>query len=119
MVKIERVDNELVKELNIIVSRELKDPRLTCMVSITAVETAKDLKTAKAFVSVLDDNAADGALNALNGASAFIRGILFERLKIRTVPHLTFVRDNSISHGFRIENILKELRSGEEEGKGE
>lgn len=107
--KLERVDNELVKELNVIVSRELKDPRLNGFISITAVETAKDLKTAKAFVSVMDDDNAATAISVLNGASARIRGILFDRLKIRTVPHITFVKDNSLNHSFRIESILKEL----------
>lgn len=112
MPKIERVDHELTKELNIIVSRELKDPRLEAtIISVTAVETAKDLKTAKVFVSVMDENKEKDALNALNGASAYIRGLLFDRLKIRTVPHLNFVKDNSISHSFKIETILKELHS--------
>lgn len=125
MVKIERVDNELTKELNFIVSRELKDPRLSAnMVSVTAVETSKDLKTAKVFVSIMENNldkSEDGLsgnssekvvkdiLNALNGASAFIRTLLFDRLKIRTVPHLTFIKDNSIAHSFKIESILKGL----------
>lgn len=116
MVKIERVDNELVKELNIIISRDMKDPRLGMMVSVTAVETAKDLKTAKIFVSVMDENAVKEVLKALNGASAYIRGLLFERLKIRTVPHLTFLQDNSIAHSFKIDSILKGLKiEGEKE----
>ncbi len=107
--RIERVDNELLKELNEIVVHEMKDPRLGQMVSITAVETAKDLKTAKVFVSVMDDPSTKEVLKALNGASGYIRSLLFDRLKIRTVPHLTFVKDNSISHSFKIEKILKEI----------
>jgi len=111
--KIERVDNELLKELNEIVARELKDPRLegAGFVSVTAVETAKDLKTAKVFVSVMNEEKVDDVLKALNGATSFIRGLLFDRLKIRNVPHFTFVKDNSISHSFKIEKILKEINS--------
>ena len=112
--KIERVDNELVKELNVIIARELKDPRINCFVSVTAVETAKDLKSAKAFVSIMDDDKSKDVLNALNGASAYIRGLLFERLKIRTVPHISFHKDNSLNHSFKIEAILKELNVSEE-----
>lgn len=116
MVKIERVDNEITKELNVIIGRELKDPRLSVtLVSVTAVETSKDLKTAKAFVSIMDENAVKDVLNALNGASGFIRGLLFDRLKIRTVPHLTFVKDNSIAHSYKIESILKGLNIQPEE----
>lgn len=111
--RIERVDKELQKELNEIVIHELKDPRLGQMVSVTAVETAKDLKTAKVFVSVMDENNAKDCLAALNGASAYIRGLLFDRLKIRTVPHLNFLKDNSISHSFKIEKILKEIKSND------
>lgn len=106
---IERVNNELLKELNQIVIHELKDPRLAQIVGITAVETAKDLKTAKVFVSVMDENSTKEVLKVLNGAAAFIRSSLFDRLKIRTVPYLTFVKDNSISHSFKIEQILKEI----------
>lgn len=115
--RIERVDNELLKELNEIVLHEMKDPRLGQMVSVTAVETAKDLKTAKVFVSVMDENSVKDVLKALNGAAAFIRGLLFDRLKIRTVPHLTFVKDNSISHSFKIEKILKEINVSHENGE--
>ncbi len=113
--RIERVDNELTKELNEIVVHEMKDPRLGQLVSITAVETAKDLKTAKVFVSVMDENAVSDALKALNGAAGYIRSLLFDRLKIRTVPHLTFVKDNSIAHSFKIERILKEINRSTEE----
>ena len=112
--KIERVNNELTKELNLIIGREMKDPRLGGLVSVTAVETAKDLKNAKVFVSIMDEKTEKDVLNALNGASAYIRVLLFDRLKIRNVPHFVFVKDNSISHSFRIESILKELNISEE-----
>jgi len=106
---IERVNNELQKELNVIIGREVKDPRVTCIVSVTAVETAKDLKTAKVFVSIMDDAASKDVLAALNGASAFMRSLLFDRMKIRTVPHLTFYKDKSIQNAMKIEKILNEL----------
>ncbi len=105
----ERVDDEICKQLNIIIARELKDPRLQTLVSVTAVETSKDLKTAKAYVSVMKQDAVQDAVNALNQASSFIRGLLFERLKIRLVPHITFIPDNSMENGDKIDKILKEL----------
>lgn len=111
--KIERIDSELTRELNNIIAFELKDPRLSTMVTITGVNTAKDLKTAKVFVSVLKEEYTDEVLDALKSANGFIRSRLFERLKIRLVPYFTFVADNSISHGFKIEKILKDLKNGE------
>lgn len=114
---IDRVNNELQKELNVIIGRELKDPRINCIVSVTAVETARDLKTAKVFVSIMDENAAKEVLKALNGAASFMRGLLFERLKIRTVPYLAFHQDNSIKNAMKIEKILNELKLEGEEPK--
>lgn len=116
--KIERIDSELKRELSSIIVYELKDPRLSTMVTITDVQTAKDLKTCKVYVSVLSDENIKGVLDALNGASGFIRSKLFDRLKIRMVPYFTFIADTSISHGFKIEKILKELNiKSEDEDK--
>lgn len=109
MPRIERVDEELCKVLNEIIVRELKDPRLNALINVNSVSTAKDLKTAKVFVSVMEKEKANDAIKALNKASGFIRGILFERLKIRLVPHLTFILDNSYTEGFKIDEIIKTM----------
>ena len=114
---LDRVNNELQKELNVIIGRDLKDPRINCIVSVTAVETAKDLKSAKVFVSIMDDGSSKDVLAALNGASAYMRALLFERLKIRTVPHLAFHKDNSVQNALKIEKILNQLK--QEESKNE
>ena len=114
---LERVNNELQKELNVIIGRELKDPRITGIVSVTAVETAKDLKSAKVFVSIMDDEKSKEVLKTLNGASAYMRGLLFDRLKIRTVPHLAFHKDNSVQNAMKIERLLNELHNDKENEK--
>ena len=119
MPKMERVDDEIGKVLNEIVSHELKDPRLDTLVSITGVETTKDLKSAKVFVSVMDASKAKGAIDALNGASAFIRGLLFDRLRIRLVPHLTFIRDDSFARGAKIDELIKKMRESGDIPDGE
>lgn len=115
--KMERIDSEIMREISSIIVYELKDPRLTTMVTITQVITAKDLKTAKVYVSVLDDNNVKGVLDILNRASGFIRSQLFERLKIRMVPYFTFIADTSISHGFHIDKILKGLNIKSEDNE--
>ena len=109
--KMDRVDDEIRKTLNEIIAYELKDPRLETLINVTAVNTTKDLKSAKVFVSIMDKSKAKDALAALKNASGFIRGILFEKLKIRLVPHLTFHLDESLNRGFAIENILKEMHA--------
>ncbi len=115
MPRLERVDDEICKKLNTIVARELKDPRLSTLVSITGVTTSKDLKTAKAFVSVFDKEKEKGAIAALNSASAYIRGLLFDSLKIRLVPHITFVADHSMENGDKIDKLIKKLHEDERE----
>ena len=107
----ERIDSQIQKELNDIIAFELKDPRLYTMVTITGVQTAKDLKTAKVYVSVLPEESADEAIAALKGANGFIRTQLFARLNIRMVPRFTFIADTSAAHGYKIEKILKELNA--------
>ncbi len=116
MPRMERVDDEICKILNEIIAYEMKDPRLDTLINVTGVTTSKDLKSAKAFVSIMDKTKAVDALKALNSASAYIRGLLFERLKIRLVPHLSFVSDNSFERGFKIEGIIKEMHERGELG---
>jgi ribosome-binding factor A len=117
MPRIERVDGEICKVLNEAIARELKDPRVDTLISVTSVETAKDLKTAKVYVSIMDKEKAKDALKALNNASGFLRGILFERLKIRIAPHLDFALDNSFENGDKIDRIIYEIHKKEEEKK--
>ena len=119
MPKIERVDDEIKKTLNDIVAHELKDPRLNTLVSVTEVKTTKDLKNAKVYVSVMEEGMKKDVLKALNAASGYIRGLLFERLRIRLVPYLTFIGDDSFARGAKIEGILKELNIPEKEGEGD
>lgn len=109
----ERVDDEICKKLNEIIARELKDPRLSTWVSVTGVNVSKDLKTAKAYVSVFDKTKEKDVMDALCGASNHIRGMLFDRLKIRLVPHITFIADHSMENGDKIDKIIKKLHENE------
>ncbi|MBQ9114687.1 MAG: 30S ribosome-binding factor RbfA [Clostridia bacterium] len=109
---IDRVNSEIMKELMGLIRNELKDPRVRdCqMLSIMRVETTGDLKYAKVFVSVMDGNAQE-VVKGLNASAGFLRNALFNRLKIRAVPTLIFVLDDSIDYGFKIEKILKEIKT--------
>ena len=113
MGKIERVDDEICKILNEIIAHEMKDPRLDTLINVTSVETSKDLKSAKVYVSIMDKTMAKDALKVLNNASSYIRELLFDRLKIRFVPHMVFKLDESLDHGFHIEQIIKELHEND------
>ncbi len=113
MPKLERVDSQIVKELNEIIAYEFKDPRVNTMVSVTGAETTKDLKYAKVYVSVFNNAETDVVIKTLNSAAGFLRSRLFERLKIRSVPNLSFYADISAAYGAKIDEIIKKINDEE------
>lgn len=115
--KIERVNAEIGRELSKILNYEIKDPRLDgVMLSVVAVETTKDLKYAKVFISLMNAENPKEVLKALTSMASFLKNELFKRLKIRAVPELLFKLDESAEYGLKIEKILSELNITPEEG---
>ena len=107
--RIDRISEEIRKELcNII--RELKDPGIPQMVTVTKVDVARDLSIAKAYVSVFgNEKVQKDALSALKRAAGFIRREVAHRVKLRAVPEFSFILDDSIAYGSHINEILKKL----------
>ncbi len=114
MPRIERVEQELKKELNSLIAYELNDPRITGVISVTRVQTAKELKFARVFISVFSEDSHAEVLKILNKAAPYLRSLLFKRLKIREVPELNFVLDEGIQYSFKLDSILKEIKNTEE-----
>ncbi len=113
--RLDRINHLLQQEIAELLTRELKDPRLGVMVSITAVETSPDLRTAKVFVSIYGSEAeSEKALEALRGAAGFLRRELSARLRMKQVPVLIFERDRSIERGARIAQLLREVAAERE-----
>lgn len=107
--RIDRISEEVKRELSMLI-RELKDPRLPNMVSVVNVSVTKDLKYAKAYISVMGDtDVQKGAMDALKNAAGFIRKEMGHRVKLRAVPEFTFILDNSIEYGSHINEVLKKL----------
>ena len=105
----ERIKEEFKRELSSIF-REIKDPRLSSMVSVIAVEVTKDLKYAKVYVSVMgSQEEKDNSIKALKSATGFIKREIGARLNLRAVPHPTFVLDNSIDYGAHINDLIKKI----------
>ncbi len=108
--RIDRISEEVKKELSFVV-RDLKDPRLNAnMVSVVNVTVTKDLRFAKAYISVFGDETAKcGAIEALKGAAGFIRKEIGHRIDLRYTPEFSFVLDDSIEYGSHINEVLKNL----------
>jgi ribosome-binding factor A len=105
----QRLDAQIRQELMDLLQREMKDPRLG-FVTITRVETARDLSSARVWVSVLgSDEEREQTMRALQAAAPWLRHKLAERLEIRTVPQLLLKRDESIEAGDRVLRLLREL----------
>lgn len=107
--RIDRISEEVKRELSSVI-RDLKDPRLPSMVSVVAVKVTKDLKFAKAYISIMGDSkAVSDGFAALKSASGFIRKEIGHRLNLRNTPEFSFIPDDSIAYGAHINEILKEL----------
>ena len=116
--RLERVNQLIKEEISMLLQRELKDPRLG-FVTVTEVDVAKDLRSAKVYVSVLGSEAQwTESLQALESARGFIRNWLTPRLRLRAIPHLTFHADRSMAHAAHIQTVLEGLRT-EERSAGE
>ncbi len=113
--KIERINEQLKRELSEILHGEVKDPRIGA-VTVTRVVTAPDLTLARAFVQLLgDEEDREESMEGLQAATPFIRGALARRIELRRVPELRFERDRSLEHALRIEALLSEVAPGPEE----
>ena len=111
--RLQRVNQLIREEISHLIQRELKDPRLG-FVTVTEVDVAKDLRTAKVYVSVLGSETQwQSSLQALESARGFIRNWLVPRLRLRSVPHLTFHPDRSMAHAAHIQTVLEGLKSEE------
>lgn len=107
--RLDRVNQLIKEEISLLLQRELKDPRLG-FVTVTEVETTKDLRSAKVFVSVLGDEAQwSASLAALGSARGFIRNWLRQHLDLRVTPELDFRADRSMEHAARIQKLLERL----------
>ena len=116
-IRSDRINEEVKKTLSSII-REMKDPRISPMTTLTGAEVTKDLKYAKISVSVYDkdDAVRQGTVDALNHAAGFIAHELGQRMLIRRVPSLKFRLDDSIAYSIHISEILNSLDIKKEDG---
>ena len=104
--RIDRISEEVRREVDAIIREELHDPRISGTFSVTRAEVTGDLRYAKIYVSVLEDDLRDGLIEALKNAKGFIRRALGKRMIIRYTPELIFVSDRNIAYGVHIAKVL-------------
>ena len=110
--RVDRINGLLRQEISQLLAREIKDPRLDGVISITQVQTANDLRSARVFVSVLGDrNAQQQALDGIQSAAAFLRRELRDRLKLRYVPFLKFALDDSMENADAVLRLMDHIQT--------
>ncbi|MCR1840704.1 30S ribosome-binding factor RbfA [Murimonas intestini] len=112
-IKNTRINGEVQRELSNIIRGEIKDPRINPLTSVVAVEVAPDLKTCKAYISVLgDEESQKNTLTGLRSAEGYIRRELARTINLRNTPEIRFILDQSIEYGVNmsklIDNVNKE-----------
>lgn len=116
-VKNRRINDEVLRVLASIV-REVKDPRISPLTSVTGTEVAPDLKTCKVYVSVYgDEQAGERTMEGLRSAAGFIRSELARRVNLRNTPQLTFILDDSIAYGVAMSHRIDEVTAADREAE--
>lgn len=109
-----RINSEVQKELSNIIRNEVKDPRIHPMTSVVAVEVAPDLKSCKAYISVLgDEEAAKATIEGLKSAVGYIRRALAKSVNLRNTPEITFILDQSIEYGVHMTRLIDDVVGAE------
>ena len=111
--RIDRISEEVRREVDRIIREELNDPRVSGTFSITRAEVTRDLRYAKIFVSVLEDEKRDDLLRALKSAAGYIRRALGKSMLIRYSPELSCVKDENIAYGVHIAKVLADAQKTE------
>ena len=124
-----RIDGEFRRALGELLLTELKDPRVSKMASVSKVSVTQDLKYAKVYVSIYDTpEKVASTMEALESAEPFLRAKLNEMIRLRRMPVMTFVHDDSIEYSAKISKLIDEVTArdrknaeqrGEEEQDGE
>ena len=115
-IKNTRINGEVQRELSNIIRGEIKDPRIAPFTSVVSVEVAPDLKSCKAYISVLgDEQAKADTMAGLKSAAGFIRRELARTVNLRNTPEIRFIMDESIEYGMKMSKLIEDIKKEDEE----
>lgn len=109
-IKNTRVNAVVQQELSLLISREIKDPRISPLTSVVAVDVTPDLKQAKVYISVLgDEEKKKETYEGLKSASSHLRAMLAKNINLRNTPQLEFIMDQSIEYGVNMSKLIDDV----------
>ena len=109
----DRIASEIMREAERIIREDVSDPRTQCMFSITHVDVTRDLRYAKVYVSIYEEEKREPMMKALKSAAGFIRHNLGRRVQLRYTPELLFELDTTIEYGVHIASLINQVRKTE------
>jgi len=114
--RVDRLSQQMQQEIAVILQREIKDPRLHTMITVSDVEVSRDLSHGKIYVTFLGmaPEKVQENLNILNDASGYIRSLIAKRIQARIVPTIRFYFDKSLDEGIRMANLVEIVRRSDE-----
>jgi ribosome-binding factor A len=108
--RISVIQSEFKRVLSDIIKNEMKDPRISEMASVTHVELSRDLKYAKAYISIYDtEKLKKSTIETLTHAEHFIKNEVGTRMRLRRLPEIRFILDTSIEYSSKISELLKKV----------
>ncbi len=112
----DRIGDQVQREVDRIIRNDLNDPRISGTFSVTRADVTRDLRYARIYVSILEEDKAAGVMAALKGAAGYVRRELGRSMAIRYTPEIIFVRDQNIAYGVHIADVLNQVLTKEPEG---
>lgn len=109
----DRIASEIMREVERIIREDVSDPRTQCMFSIAHVDVTRDLRYAKVYVSIYEEDKREPMMKALKSAAGFIRHNLGRRVQLRYTPELLFELDTTIEYGVHIASLINQVRKTE------
>ena len=117
--RIDMISEEIRRETDKIIREDMHDPRLGGTYCITRAEVTRDLRYAKMYVSILEEDRAEGVMAALKSGASFIRRELTHRMSLRYTPELQFVQDRNIAYGVHVASLLRDIAPAAEQNESE
>ena len=109
----DRIAAEVMREVERIIREDVSDPRTDCMFSVTHVDVTRDLRYAKVYISIYEEEKRQPMMKALKSAAGFIRHNLGTRVQLRYTPELLFELDTTIEYGVHIASLLNQVKKTE------
>lgn len=117
--RIDMISEEVRREIDQIIREDMHDPRLGGTWCVTRAEVTRDLRYAKVYVSILEDDKAEGVMAALKSGAGFIRRELTHRMSLRYTPELLFTQDKNIAYGVHVASLLRDIQPAASDNESE